>query len=178
MSDELNDDLREAALLEPMPRGPGRPAGAKNKSTSRTEIRRRVQLHRQRKREAAEVEEEKNAEYENLLKRQREQNLIFFGEVAPGQNAQTAQEELEVASDFAAAMSMKPIQTGQTIRAYVNSVLRRWCEIGTPLLYRETKSFAGPIKPPDPKQFDDMVKIANAYQFPNNCDQPVKQGAV
>jgi hypothetical protein len=69
---QLNDDLLEAALLEPMPRAPGRPAGSKNKSTSRTEIRKRVALHRQRKREAAELEEEKSAEYENLLKRQRD----------------------------------------------------------------------------------------------------------
>jgi hypothetical protein len=173
MSDEneLQDDLAEADATIERPRKAGRPAGAKNRSTSRTEIRKRVALHRQRKRELAEAEEEKQLEYEAVLKRQKEQNLVFFGEISSGQNCQTAQEELEIASMFAVAMSIEPIRSGQTIRSFINDVLRHWCEIGTPLLCLTTRTFAEPVKERDPKRFHDMAEIASAYQFPDGVDE-------
>lgn len=150
----------------------GRRFGDKNASTKRAETAARVAAHRERKRLAAEEEEERNAEYERLLKRQKDQNLIYFGESSPGQNCQTAQEELEAASMFAAAMSIPPIRIGQTIRSFCNDTLRRWCEIGTPLLCLTTGTFAEPVKPADPKRFDSLAEIANAYEFPDGSDVP------
>lgn len=136
----------------------------------REKVRLRVQAFRERQKEAAELEESKRADYEELLKYQREQNLIWIGEVSPGENCQTAQQELEIASLFAAAMSIEPIKTGESIRVFLNRVIRRCCEIGTPLLSLATKTFAEPVKPPDAERLDSLIDFANAYEFPGGCD--------
>jgi hypothetical protein len=187
MDEQLQADLNEAAELEPErePNGrksrrkggyPGRPVGAKNKSASKTATRLRVRDFRARKAEEAEQAEQFRIDYENILAYQKEYNLVFFGELAPGENCLTAQDELEIASEFAEAMSIPPIQAGETIRVFINRVMRQWCEIGSPLFCRETKSFGEPVATADPKRFDEQKEVVDAYEFPNGCDEaPIQE---
>jgi hypothetical protein len=142
LNNELQNDLAEAALLEPAPRGPGRPPGSKNKSTSRTEIRRRVQLHRQRKREQAEAAMEAAENSERLFRRLQERGFSLFGEVEPGVNAVSADEELMLAEEYAAALNLPGKRPEQTIRNFVHEVLKAWCSAGAHPFNRETKQFA------------------------------------
>ena len=139
---QLENDLAEAALLEPTPRGPGRPPGAKNKSTSRTEVRRRVQLHRQRKREQAEAEEEAREHSDKLFKRLRENGFCLFGETEPGVNALTAAEELVLAEEYAAALGLPGKRPEQVIRNFVIETLRAWVFAGSHPYNRETRQFS------------------------------------
>ena len=167
MSDELNDDLREAALLEPMPRGPGRPAGAKNKSTSRTEVRRRVQLHRQRKKEKLEAEmeaaEEARVSQERLFKDMRNKNLLFFGEVQPTVNCTTIAQEIEMARLWARLLNVRDIQPGENQKVYILEVMRAWCAADCPLLHLESKSLS--------KRKVDVPDVSK-YEWPDGSDAP------
>jgi hypothetical protein len=143
MNLELESDLNEAEVIEFEKRGPGRPAGAKNKSTSRTEIRRRVAAHRERKRIAAEAEMEAAENSERLFRRLRDNGFCLFGEVAPGVNASTADEELMLAKEYCLALGIPAdLRSGQTIRNFVIETLRAWVFAGSHPFNRETRTFA------------------------------------
>jgi hypothetical protein len=169
MSDELNDDLREAALLEPMPRGPGRPAGAKNKSTSRTETRKRVALHRQRKREKleaqAEAAEEARVSQEKLFRDMRADCILFFGETAPLVNCTNIAEEVEMARIWARLLNVRDIKPSENQKAYILEVMKAWCAADCPLLHLESKSLSKrKVDVPDVEQ----------YVWPDGSDAPFK----
>ena len=81
MDEQLQADLNEAETLESeLKRGPGRPKGSGNRSSSKTATRLRVRLHRERKAEEA---EELRASQDRLFKDMRTEGLLFFGETAP-----------------------------------------------------------------------------------------------
>jgi hypothetical protein len=146
--------------------------GNTRNAAKRSAGRLRQQAFRERQIEKAEEAEQFRIDYENLVDYQKKNNLVFFGELSPGENCQTAEEELATASLFATAMSLPPIRIGQTIRSYIQDVMRRWCEIGTPLLSLTTGTFAETVLEADPKRFEDRAEFVAAYEFPNGCDEP------
>jgi hypothetical protein len=156
---ELQNDLNEAALLE-LPRGPGRPPGGHNRSDSRTEVRKRVAAHRERKRIAA---EEVQASQEKLFRDMRELGFCFFGETAPLQNCTSIAEEVEMARLWAKLLNVPEIRPGQNQKNYVLEVMKAWCIAECPLLHLESQTLS--------RRFVDVPDIEK-YEWLPGSDRP------
>jgi hypothetical protein len=154
MSNDLDRDLGEAAALEGMPRGPGRPAGAKNKSSSRTSVRNRVRAFRERQREKAEEAEEARTSQEKLFNDMRNEGLLFFGETSPTINCISIQEETEMARIWARLLNVRDIRPGENQRNYILDVMRAWVSADCRLLHFGSLSLSTrKVDPPDVEQF-------------------------
>jgi hypothetical protein len=95
--------------------------------------------------EVAAPEEFLFAEYMHWRRTER---LVFPGEVAPDENAQTCADALLVAREFLAALHKPGIKSGETLLDIEHRVLNAWAAAGGPLLNRNTRkletSVAGP----------------------------------
>lgn len=149
----------------------GRRLGNKNTSTKRAETAARVRAYRERQAEKADAEKENRHRSEATLRRLRQNGFTLFGELETGPSglpidAQTAEEELMLAKEYAAALNLPDILPGQTIRNFVTEVLRAWCSAGARMFNRSTGQFST-------NEFEGLKP--DDYQFPIGVDEaPIK----
>lgn len=170
MSDEseLQQDLAEADTIDAeLVVKRGRPPGSKNRSDSRTEIRKRVALHRQRRCELAgakaEAEIEAAESQERLFRDMRADGLLFFGETAPTINCINIEQETEMARIWAKLLNVRDIQPGENQKAYILEVMQAWCAADCPLLHLQSQTLS--------KRNVDVPNIEE-YVWPENSDEP------
>ena len=160
-SNEAIKEVNTEANIEAK-RGPGRPKGSLDRSKSPRNTRLRVRLCRQRKAEIAEQQMELEAETERSIDWYRKNGFCFFGEISPGVNAASAEQELMLAREYAEALHLPDIRT-QSVRQYVIEVLNCWITTGAKHFNRASRVF-------DFTEFKKYVR-PEMYQFPESVDE-------
>jgi hypothetical protein len=96
-------------------------------------------------------------------------DLICFGEKEPLVNAETIVEEIEIASEFSAALNGQRIYPGQTPRSFISNIFDLWVNQGCSAFSRKTKKFSLLVK------FD--IPNIDKYVWPDGADEPYQPAA-
>ena len=116
---------------------------------SKQAVRNRVRRFRQKKAEEAEAAIEAAKQLQEIIERQQKEDVVWFAELRPNEPCKTADDELEMASEFAEALQQEGRRDDETIKSFVLRIFREWCEQGCKMLDRKTKTLSWGLDEPD-----------------------------
>jgi hypothetical protein len=79
---------------------------------------------------------------------------VIPGEREPFVDAETCPDALTIAREFLVALGQSDVQSGETLLDVERRVITAWCEIGAPLLNRNTLRFDGETASAESYAFD------------------------